>query len=281
MVARWGFNKRNLQTIMRKILLEFLLFVFLLFSVWFLLSKVDWMTIFRVEKATQNMEEKVGDLFWKFLKKSENEITADSIIAPVDSILYRICIKNKIDRKGIKFHLVRKDEINAFAFPNNHLVLYSGLINGCENEAELCGVLCHEIAHMEKRHIMNKLIKDFGLSVLVSMSAGNGNSEMIKAAIKRLSSNAYDRTLESEADMTAVEYLFQANIDPEPFANFLYRLSDKDINSPVQLQWISTHPDSKERAGKIIETIKNRTIIKTPIIGESSWNLLLKRLKES
>ena len=280
MVACWGFNKRNLQTIMRKLLLKFLLFVFLLFSVWFLLSKIDWMTIFRVEQATQNMEEKVGDLFWKYLKKSENEIIADSIIAPVDSLLSRICTKNKIERTGIKFHLVRKDEINAFAFPNNHLVLYSGLINGCENEAELCGVLSHEIAHMEKRHIMNKLIKDFGLSVLISMSAGNGNSEMIKAAIRHLSSTAYDRNLEIEADLTAVEYLINANIDPEPFANFLYRLSDKDVNSSAQLQWISTHPDSKERGEKIIETIKNRTITKTPIIGEQSWNLLIKRLKE-
>jgi len=266
---------------MRKLLFELFLFIALLGSVWFILSKIDWMTLFRVEQSTQRLENKIGNLFWDLLKKSENEITADSILSPVDSILNRICVINKIERTSIKFHLVRKDEINAFAFPNNHLILYSGLIDDCENEAELCGVLCHEIAHMEKRHIMNKLVKDFGLSVLISMSTGNGNSEMISEAIRHLSSTAYDRNLESEADMTAVEYLIKANIDPEPFANFLYRLSNKDENLPAQVYWISTHPDSKERAAKIIETIKNRTILKIPVISESGWALLKKRLKES
>jgi predicted Zn-dependent protease len=266
---------------MRKLIFELLVFVALLGSVWFLLSKVDWMTIFKVEKTTQNMEEKIGDLFWDLLKKNGNEITADSILSPVDSMLNQICTKNKIKRTGIKFHLVPNHEINAFAFPGNHLVVYTGLISSCENEAELCGVLCHEIAHMEKRHIMNKLVKDFGLSVLVSMSTGNGNSEVIKEAIKNLSSTAYDRNLENEADMTAVGYLIKANIDPEPFANFLYRLSNIDEKLPAQIYWISTHPDSKERAEKIIETIKNKTFLKIPIIGDSNWALLKKRLKVS
>lgn len=266
---------------MRKLLFELLLFVALLGSVWFLLSKIDWMTIFRVEQSTQTMENKIGDLFWDLLKKSENEITADPILSPLDSLLNKVCVKNKIERTGIKFHLVRKDEINAFAFPNNHLIVYSGLIENCQNEAELSGVLCHEIAHMEKRHIMNKLVKDFGLSVLFSMSTGNGNSEVISEAIRHLSSTVYDRNLESEADMTAVEYLIKANIDPEPFANFLYRLSNKNENLPAQVYWISTHPDSKERAAKIIETIKNRTILKIPVVSESGWDLFKKRIKEN
>lgn len=266
---------------MRKLLFELLLFVALLGSVWFILSKIDWMTLFKVDQTTQNMEEKVGDLFWKLMKRSEKEITSAALVSPVDSLLFQICIKNKIDRTKIKFHFIEKDEINAFALPNNHLIVYSGLINACENESELCGVLSHELAHMEKDHIMNKLVKDFGLSALISMSTGNGNSELIKETIKHLSSTAYDRSLESEADMTAVEYLIKANIDPEPFANFLYRLSNKDKNLPSQVYWISTHPDSKERAAKIIETIKTRTLLKIPVMSESGWTLFKKRLKES
>jgi len=265
---------------MRKLLFELLLFVALLGSVWFILSKIDWMTLFKVDQTTQNVEEKVGDLFWKLMKRSEKEITSPALVSPVDSLLIQICIKNNIDRTKIKFHFIQKDEINAFALPNNHLIVYSGLIDACENESELCGVLSHELAHMEMDHIMNKLVKDFGLSALISMSTGNGNSELIKETIKHLSSTAYDRSLESEADMTAVEYLIKANIDPEPFANFLHRLSNRDKNLPSQVYWISTHPDSKERAAKIIETIKNRTVLKIPVLSQSGWALLKKRLKE-
>jgi len=246
-------------------------------AVWFGLSKVDWMKLLNVEQTTQNTEEKIGDLFWKMLNNTESEITSDSIVVPVDSMLTRICTANSIDRNKVKLHLLRKDEINAFALPNNHLVVYSGLIKGCENEAELCGVMSHELAHIEKNHVMNKLVKEIGLSVLISMSTGNGNAETIKAAIKQLSSSAYDRKLETDADLTAVDYLIEAGIDPEPFANFMYRLSDETQNLPHQIFWISTHPESKERAEKIIERIKGKSFPKE----EAKDSLRFEQLKES
>ncbi len=261
---------------MKKILIELVISVALILAVWLGLSQVDWMKLFNIEQVTQNTEEKIGDLFWKMLKSSETEISSDSIVSPVDSMLTRICTANTIDRKKVKLHLLRKDEINAFALPNNHLVIYSGLIAACENEAELYGVIGHELAHMEKNHVMNKLIKEVGLSVLISMTTGNGNAEMIKEAIKHLSSTAYDRSLETEADLTAVDYLEKAEINPEPFANFLYRLADETKHLPSQIYWISTHPESKERAEKIIEQIKGKSFPK----AEAKDSLRFERLKE-
>lgn len=242
---------------MKKILTESVLTVSVIAAVWFGLSQVDWMKLLNIEQATQSTEAKIGDLFWDLMRKSETEITAESVVQPIDSMLARICAANSIDRKKIKLHLLRKDVINAFALPNNHLVVYSGLIATCENEAELCGVMSHELAHIEKNHVMSKLVKEIGLSVLISMSTGNGNTETIKSAIKQLSSSAYDRKLETEADLTAVDYLEKAGINPEPFANFIYRLGDETKNFPSQIYWISSHPESKERAEKIIERIKN------------------------
>jgi predicted Zn-dependent protease len=262
MVGNWWINSFNLQRQMKKIFIELLLTVGIIVIVWVGLSQVDWMKLLNIEQKTQNTEEKIGDLFWKMLKNTESEITADSIVAPVDSMLTKICRANSIDLEKVKLHLLRKDEINAFALPNNHLLIYSGLISSCENEAELYGVISHELAHIEKNHVMNKLIKEVGLSVLISMSAGNGNVEIIKEALKHLSSTAYDRSLETEADLTAVEYLEKADINPEPFANFLYRLADETKNLPSQIYWISTHPESKVRAEKIIDRIKGKSFPK-------------------
>jgi predicted Zn-dependent protease len=266
---------------MKKVLIELVLTVAIMAAVWLGLSQVDWMKLLNIEETTQNTEEKIGDLFWKMIKNTESEITLDSIVAPIDSMLTKICTANSIDREKVKFHLIRKDEINAFALPNNHLVLYSGLITCCENEAELCGVLGHELAHMEKNHVMNKLIKEMGLSVLISMSAGNGSAEIMKEALKHLSSTAYDRKLETEADLTAVEYLEKADIDPEPFANFLYRLADQTKNLPSQIYWISTHPESKERAEKIIECIKGKDFPKVEVKDSLRFEELKTNLKLS
>jgi len=265
---------------MRKVLIELVISVLLLLGVWVLLSQIDWMTLFKIDQTTKNTEEKVGDLFWELLNKSETEISSTSVIAPIDSMLSLICTKNNIDRNRIKFHLLRKDEINAFVLPNNHLVVYTGLISACENEAELYGVICHEMAHMGKNHVMNKLVKEIGLSVLISMSTGNGNSEMMKGVLKQLSSSAYDRSLETEADLTAVDYMVMAGINPEPFANFLYRLSDETKNLPHQIYWISTHPESKERAEKVIEFLNNRTFLKTAKMDSLKFEGLKERVRE-
>ena len=75
---------------MKKILIELALTVALMAAVWFGLSQVDWMKLLKIEKTTQDTEEKIGDLFWKMLKSSETEIVSDSIVAPVDSMLTRI-----------------------------------------------------------------------------------------------------------------------------------------------------------------------------------------------
>jgi predicted Zn-dependent protease len=261
---------------MKKIFIELVLTVGIIAIVWLGLSQVDWMKLFHIEQATRNTEEKIGDLFWQMLKNTESEITSDSIVATVDSVLYRICKANSVERDKVKLHIFRKDEVNAFALPNNHLLIYSGLITSCQNSDELAGVISHELAHMEKNHVMNKLVKEVGLSVLISISAGNGNAEIVKEALKKLSSSAYDRKLETEADLTAVEYLEKANINPESFANFLYRLSDETRNLPSPIYWISTHPESKERAEKIIEQIKGKSFPKV----EEKDSLRFVRLKE-
>jgi len=266
---------------MKKILTELVITVSVILVVWFGLSQVDWMRLLKIEKSNQNTEEKIGDLFWKMLKNSEQEITSESVVGTIDSMLTRICTSNMIDRNKIKLHLLRKDEINAFALPNNHLVVYSGLIAACNNESELCGVMAHELVHIEKNHVMNKLIKEIGLSVLISMSTGNGQAETIKSVIKQLSSSAYDRKLETEADLTAVDYLIKAGIDPEPFANFIYRLSDESKVLPKQIYWISTHPESKERAEKMIEHIKASGFIKKIDKDTTRFPRLKERVKES
>ena len=245
--------------------------------IWLSLSLIDWRTILHIEEASNTTEEKLGDLLWESIQKSEEVITNDSVIAPLDSILDHICDKNGIKRKDIKLHLIRKDEINAFAMPDNHLIVYTGLIEACTNEAELAGVLCHELAHIQKHHVMKKLVKEIGLGVLVSLTTGGGNTAEV---FHLLSSSAYDRKLETEADLTAVEYLIEADINPEPFADFLFMMGQEHKDLPKAIYWITTHPESEERATEIINKLKDRKYLKKPVLDDATWETFKKRVKE-
>ncbi|MBS1952095.1 MAG: hypothetical protein OJF59_000961 [Cytophagales bacterium] len=263
---------------MNKILLQFFITVAVFATIYFGLSQIDWIAVLKVKEASKKTEEKLGDFFWELFSKADEEIHDEKTVAIIDSLVNHLCEANSIDQTKIKIHILKNGEVNAFTLPNNYLVIYSGLIKSTENEAELLGVVGHELAHMEKGHVMKKLIKEIGLSALISMTAGGGG-QTVKEALKLLSSSAYDRDLEREADITSVEYMIRARIDPEPFANFMYRLSDKEKNLPSQAYWISTHPDSKERAEYIINYIKGKTFIKKPLLTESQWKELKERVK--
>jgi predicted Zn-dependent protease len=281
MVVLWFIDKLNLQIIiMKKTIIQGVITVVLFFGAWFALTQIDWVKVFKVQQVTDKTEQKLGELFWEVFKKTEKEITNKLTVNSIDSIVTHICKSNNIDREKIKVHILNKDEINAFALPNGHLIVFSGLVLNSENQEELSGVICHEIAHIELNHVMKKLVKEIGLSVLISMTTGNGGSEVIKETAKMLSSSAFDRSLEKEADIKAVDYLVNAKINPEPFANFLYKLSEKEHESTKYLTWISTHPDSKERAEYIIEYSKDKLTDYKPILNKETWQKLKEELKD-
>ena len=257
----------------QKTLLQGLILILSFVAVWFALSQVDFVKLFNIEQTTANTEEKLGDLLWEAIQKTETIIHDKEIIKPIDSLVSHLAKKNGIDRESIKLHIVQKDEINAFAMPGNHLVLYTGLIADCENESELAGVLGHEIAHIEKNHVMKKLVKEVGLSVLISMATGGRNSQTIHETVKLLSSSAYDRRLETEADMTSVDYLIKANLDANEFANFMFKMGMNN-DAPDAFYYISTHPDSEERAKAIIENIKDKKYVKKPFLTAKQWESL-------
>lgn len=267
---------------MKKFIPQLLLVIALLFCAWFALSRVNWIAVFQIEHITGKTEEKLGDLFWKMYERSDQEITNKSVTIPVDSLLTRICEANYIDKSRIKLHIIQSEEVNAFALPNRHLVINSALILDARNESEIMGVIGHEIAHMELDHVMKKLVKEIGFSVLISMTTGNGGStSQIKQAVKLLSSTAYDRKLESAADKKAVEYLINSDISPVYFADFIARLGGNDDSSIESLTWISTHPDSEERAKNILES-KNEYPANNPhLLSCETWKKVKASLKES
>lgn len=281
MVVLCRLNKSHLQkVIMKKVIIQGLSLFILFFSSWFILTQVDWLDLFEVEQNAQKTEEKLGELFLEVFTNKEVENDNDFIMKSVDSIANKICKANNIDRELLKIHIINKDETNAFALPDGHLVIYSGLILNSDNPEALSGVIGHEITHIQKNHIMKKLVKEVGLSVLISLTTGNDGGEIISETARSISSSVFDKSLEKQADLKVVDYLLEAQINPNPFADFLYQMSETRENLKY-VSWLGTHPDSKERANYIVEYSSDKHTDFESVISDATWSKLKEELKSN
>ena len=253
--------------------------VVVFFGIWFLFSQIDYITFFKIDKAKSVTERRIGDMIWNQIKTTEDVIVNDSITKSLDKLLKPLCKKNGIKRDSLKVHIIKKDEVNAFALPDGHLVVYSGLIEASKKEQALIGVLGHEIAHIENKHVMKKLSKEIGFSVLMSITTGNNNNRVIREIMQTISSSAYDRSLEKEADITSVDYMIKAKVDPAPFADFLYEMSF-DTKLPSALSWINSHPESEERAKYILKYIKGKKLNKKSVLSQREWKYFKEAVKQ-
>ncbi|MCF8330885.1 MAG: M48 family metallopeptidase [Bacteroidales bacterium] len=264
---------------MKKVVLQGIVVVLLFLFTWFAMDQVNWMSAFNVQKTTEKTEEKLGELLWDVFKSSEEEIKAQFVTASVDSILVRLCKSNDINREEIKLHILKKDQINAFALPDGHIVIFTGLMDAADDQNELAGVMAHELAHIKQGHVMQRLTREIGISVLLSMASGNSGSTVIRDAAKMLSSSAFDRNMEREADFYATEYMANSQLDPEALARFLFRLSLNENENLEKLVWISSHPASRERAEYIVEHAENLPKTSDYVLKSDTWKKILSQIR--
>lgn len=256
-----------IRKFIRQLLVSLLVFAAMLFA----FSRIDWMEVFKLRRSI--IEKKLDSVHWELFTPSGTLVGNKMLTAPLDSLLSILCQANGMKRDKVTLYLIRSDEVNAHACPGNRLLVHTALIESCRNAEELCGVLAHELAHIQCGHIMQKLAKEMGTTAMVALIGGNSGTEALAEIMRILSSTAYDRTLEREADRLAVRYLLCAGIDPRPFGEFLERLAEEE-NRPSLTEWISTHPNSKERS-RLVYSLSDRKSGKHSFIrlmSDGEWN---------
>jgi predicted Zn-dependent protease len=110
-------------------------------------------------------------------------------------------------------------------------------------------------------------------AMLSSLAGGEAGSEIGSQVVKMLSSTAFDRDMDREADLAAVHMMAKADIDPEHMANFLFRLSQEN-KSVINLEWLNTHPNAPDRASEVLVARKKETFVPHPIMDEEEWAAL-------
>ncbi len=152
-----------------------------------------------------------------------------------------------------RVRIINKDDVlNAFCTPGGYIYVYTGLIKYLDNETQLAGVLGHEIAHADRRHSANQMVKQYGISTLVSILSG-GSQSQLTALASQLLLLKYGREDETEADKFSVRYLKPTEYDGRGAKYFFEKLiaTGQTGSTPA---FLSTHPDPGDRVTNITQT---------------------------
>lgn len=162
------------------------------------------------------------------------------------------------------FHVLRDPQtINAFALPGGQVSITMGLLTKLKNEAELAGVLGHEIGHVMARHGAEHLAKQqltqglVGAVGIATYDPANpsASTAAIAAAIGQLVGMRYGRNDELESDELGVRFMKQAGYDPAGILSLMKILAESG-NGGRQPEFFSTHPNPENRIQRIQELIR-------------------------
>jgi len=174
----------------------------------------------------------------------------------------------------IKVRAVRAPFVNAFALPGGTILVTGRLIEEARGSDELAAVLAHEIAHVERRHVMQAAWRSMGAGLLLDavVGGGSGAGQQLVVLAGGFADHRFSRTLEAEADDRAIEILRAQNISTKGMADFFDRLANRGDDPRLRqaAEWFQTHPDTVGRAEKAKRAIRPGQ----PAVSDRDWAVL-------
>lgn len=226
--------------------------LFVLFSLATLSAGTAWASF------SLDDEKKLGKEFYEKLEKANALSQNERANAFLSLIGERILAHSDKAPFEFKFSIIRSSAINAFATPGGYVYVNQGLITLVEDEGELAGVLAHEIAHVNGRHIAEIVDRSqkIGISSLAAILAGAflGGSGDVTAAVTSFTMAAattlslkYSREQEEAADRMGISYLVKAGYDGSAMLDFLKIMRRYEYYSNAIPSYFLTHPGTDER----------------------------------
>lgn len=180
----------------------------------------------------------------------------DPVVSEYVNRIGQNLVRNSDAKVPFAIKVIDSDEINAFALPGGFLYVTSGLILAAQEEAELAGVMAHEIAHVAAHHAARQMTHSqmFTLASIPLIFVGGGLGIAVREVAELampLTLTKFSRGFETEADYLGVEYLYQAGYDPQAFISFFERIQALEKQKPgVMAKMFSDHPQTADRLRK-------------------------------
>ena len=198
----------------------------------------------------------------------------------VDTYLNRIVQRLASYAPGAKYpytvKAVNSNEINAFALPGGPLYINRGLIVAARNEAELAGVVAHEMSHIALRHGTHQASKAYlskaGLGILGGLVGKSSNAASVLNTIGGVGLNAvflkFSRDDEYQADQVGARMMYRAGYSPVAMATMFEMLRAQQGRDPSKLeQFFSSHPTSANREARIRQLAAGLGTGNTQVLG--------------
>jgi beta-barrel assembly-enhancing protease len=216
------------------------------------------MNFFSIDKEIQ-----IGKELAKQIDQQSRFLT-DPVVNEYVNRLAQNLMRNSDAKVPITVKIIDSDELNAFALPGGFFYINVGMLMATESEAELAGVMAHEIGHVAARHATKNATKQqiWNLASIPLMFVG-GPAGMIVRNVAQfavpMTFMKFSRGAEREADLLGLEYEYAAGYDPAAMVNFFEKLQSSDRKKPnFVVRAFQSHPmtdDRLKRAQKTIATM--------------------------
>lgn len=218
------------------------------------------------------VEQKLGDRFVQDLKDDLGECRQKEGRAALDHMVTALQASSVLKDTNFVVTVVPSDFENALAFPGTSIVVFGELIKNAESPEELAFVLSHEVGHINNRHAMRGFLQSQGLSFIMQMMMGDISvmGGGVSDVVGTLGNLHNSRDHENEADQFALSVAADIDMDHTKATSFFERVGMEAIESFVP-EWISTHPNTKERIQTINAFHKNEGIQYKPILSADEW----------
>jgi len=188
--------------------------------------------------------------------ESSSKLIMDPVITEYVNRVGQNLVRNSDALVPFTIKVLDTDDINAFALPGGFFYVDSGLILAADNEAELAGVMAHEIAHVAACHAAREMSRGQLLNLasipLIFVGGGIGYAVQSLAGLAvPLGFMKFSRGFESEADFLGIEYMFKAGYDPQALTAFFEKVKAMEKQKPGALaKAFETHPQTPDRIEK-------------------------------
>jgi beta-barrel assembly-enhancing protease len=194
--------------------------------------------------------------------RTEFGVVQDAALTKYVSLVGKVLTRAS-SRPDLKweFIVLDTDGVNAFAAPGGLVHITKGALGLIKNEAELAGVLGHEIAHITRKHSVNSIKKSKAVKMgteQMGSRTGAFYAVLADAVYDNIVEKGWDRGDEDDADEEGVRLANKAGYNPAGLTSFLQKLMDrnKDYKGSKPNGLFATHPDTKERIAKVTRQIK-------------------------
>ena len=216
------------------------------------------------------------------------KLVDDPVIVEYVNRVGQTLVRNSDARVPFTIKVIDSDEINAFALPGGFFYINSGLVMRADEEAELAGVMAHEISHVTARHGTRNATKaeltQLAMIPLILLGPGGWTGYGIYQGLNfliPLQFLKFSRDAEREADFLGLQYMYKAGYDPNAYVTFFEKIQAEDRRRPGSIPKVfSSHPPTPERIQNTQKEIA--TILPTReqyIVSTSEFDLVKARLR--